>query len=227
MAVPKEGSKAQPEDEEEATESLLPRSNGLSSAASNAMEDLPQNNPRLPTSCSVPLFKREEDEVCTSDTELDTTKNGTNGAPMGLRLSQSYRSPHKVQFAEPVNPSTNLKSPSGKKKRWRTASETSTVSCTSVSSATSSTTTSLPGAPDGGFGWVVVAASFFVNMIADGVTFSFGVMFDEFQNEFDCSKAKVAGVVSVFHALPLLSGPAATWLCDRCPPFFALFLDPL
>jgi len=213
MAVPKEGSKAQPEDEEEATESLL--GNSLSLATSNAMEDLPQNNPRLPTSCSVPLFKREEDEVWTSDTELDTTKNGTNGAPMGLRLSQSYRSPHKVQFAEPVNPSTNLKSPSGKKKRWRTASETSTVSCTSVSSATSSTTTSLPGAPDGGFGWVVVAASFFVNMIADGVTFSFGVMFDEFQNEFDCSKAKVAGVVSVFHALPLLSGPAATWLCDR------------
>ena len=227
MAVPKEGSKAQPEDEEEATEILLPRSNGLGSATSNAMEDLPHNNPRLPTSCSVPLFKREEDEVWTSDTELDTTKNGTNGATMGLRLPQSYRSPHKVQFAEPVNPSTSLKSPSGRKKRWRTASETSTVSCTSVSSATSSTTTSLPGAPDGGFGWVVVAASFFVNMIADGVTFSFGVMFDEFQNEFDCSKAKVAGVVSVFHALPLLSGPAATWLCDRCPPFFALFLDPL
>ena len=76
MAVPKEGSKAQPEDEEEATESLL--GNSLSLATSNAMEDLPQNNPRLPTSCSVPLFKREEDEVWTSDTELDTTKNGTN-----------------------------------------------------------------------------------------------------------------------------------------------------
>jgi hypothetical protein len=34
----------------------------------------------------------------------------------------------------------------------------------------------------------VVAASFFVNMIADGVGFSFGVMFDEFERDFDSSK---------------------------------------
>ena len=38
-------------------------------------------------------------------------------------------------------------------------------------------------APDGGYGWIVVAASFLVNMIADGVTFSFGVMFEEFEQE--------------------------------------------
>ena len=224
MAVAKEGSDPQPEDKNEATGNgalLNGNRNGISSGCnSNAMENLSHNNPRLPTSCSVPLFNRagedDDDEVWTSDTELNTTtKAGTNGAATGLRLSQSYRSPHKVQFVEPANPTTTIKSPSGKKKRWRTASETSTVSCTSVSSASSSTNTSIPGAPDGGFGWVVVAASFFVNMIADGVTFSFGVMFDEFQNEFDCSKAKVAGVVSVFHALPLLSGPAATWLSDR------------
>lgn len=225
MAVALEGSDPQPEDEKEAAENgaLLNNQNGIrGSGNSNAMENLSHNNPRLPTSCSVPLFNRvgeDDDEVWTSDTELNTaTKNGTNGATPGLRLSQSYRSPHKVQFVEPANPTTTIKSLSGKKKRWRTVSETSTVSCTSVSSATSSTNTSIPGAPDGGFGWVVVAASFFVNMIADGVTFSFGVMFDEFQNEFDCSKAKVAGVVSVFHALPLLSGPAATWLSDRSLP---------
>ena len=224
MAIAKEGSEPHPEDETEASENgalLNDHSNGIiSSDTSNAtMDNLPHNNPRLPTSCSVPLFNRaggvEDDEAWTSDNELNTTKNGTNGAAPGLRLSQSYRSPHKVHFVEPANQTTTIKSPSGKKKRGRTASETSTVSCTSVSSASSSTNTSLPGAPDGGFGWIVVAASFFVNMIADGVTFSFGVMFDEFQNEFDCSKAKVAGVVSVFHALPLLSGPAATWLSDR------------
>ena len=66
-----------------------------------------------------------------------------------------------------------------------------------------------------GFGWVVVTASFFVNMIADGVTFSFGIMFEEFQAEFSSSAAETAGVVSVFHAVPLLTGPIATWLTDR------------
>jgi hypothetical protein len=45
-------------------------------------------------------------------------------------------------------------------------------------------------AQDGGYGWVVVAASFFVNMIADGVGFSFGVMFDEFERDFDSSKVR-------------------------------------
>ena len=69
--------------------------------------------------------------------------------------------------------------------------------------------------PDGGWGWVVVAASFLVNMIADGVTFSFGVLFVELQSEFAESKAVTAGVVSLFHAVPLLSGPIASALTDR------------
>ena len=38
---------------------------------------------------------------------------------------------------------------------------------------------------------MVVAASFLVNMIADGVTFSFGVMFDEFEGEFESTKVKI------------------------------------
>ena len=70
-------------------------------------------------------------------------------------------------------------------------------------------------AHDGGYGWVVVAAPFLVNMIADGVTFSFGVMFEEFETEFGSTKAETAGVVAVFHAVPLLTGPLATWLTDR------------
>ena len=62
----------------------------------------------------------------------------------------------------------------------------------------------------------MVAASFLVNMIADGVTFSFGVLFVELQAEFAPeSKAVTAGVVSLFHAVPLLSGPIASALTDR------------
>lgn len=69
--------------------------------------------------------------------------------------------------------------------------------------------------PDGGWGWVVVAASFMVNLIADGITFSFGVIFVEFLNYFGEGKAKTAWIGSLFMAMPLLSGPVASFLTDR------------
>ena len=82
-------------------------------------------------------------------------------------------------------------------------------------STTANTVVETYHAPDGGYGWVVVIASFLVNMIADGVTFSFGVLFDKLEEEFGESKAVTAGVVSLFHAVPLLSGPVASALTDR------------
>lgn len=69
--------------------------------------------------------------------------------------------------------------------------------------------------PDGGWGWVVVFASFFVNLIADGITFSFGVIYVEFLNYFNEGKAKTAWIGSLFMAMPLLSGPIASFLTDR------------
>lgn len=69
--------------------------------------------------------------------------------------------------------------------------------------------------PDGGWGWVVVAASFFVNLIADGITFSFGVIYVEFLNYFEEGKSKTAWIGSLFMAMPLLSGPIASFLTDR------------
>ncbi|KAK6643421.1 hypothetical protein RUM43_004926 [Polyplax serrata] len=70
-------------------------------------------------------------------------------------------------------------------------------------------------APDGGWGWVVVFSSFLVNMIADGVTFSFGVIYVEFLQYFGDSKSKTACIGSLFMAMPLLSGPIASILTDR------------
>ncbi|GAB1863642.1 Monocarboxylate transporter 12 [Camponotus japonicus] len=69
--------------------------------------------------------------------------------------------------------------------------------------------------PDGGWGWVVVAASFMVNLIADGITFSFGVIYVEFLNYFGGGKSKTAWIGSLFMAMPLLSGPVASFLTDR------------
>lgn len=91
---------------------------------------------------------------------------------------------------------------------------------TSTSSSSSSDSTdddefSEIQAPDGGWGWVVVFASFMINMIADGITFSFGIFNVEFLKYFGDSKGKTAWIGSIFMASPLLSGPIASYLTDR------------
>lgn len=57
--------------------------------------------------------------------------------------------------------------------------------------------------------------SFLINMIADGITFSFGVFNVEFLKYFGDSKGKTAWISSIFMAVPLLSGPIASYLTDR------------
>lgn len=69
--------------------------------------------------------------------------------------------------------------------------------------------------PDGGWGWVVVFASFLVNLIADGITFSFGVFYMHFLEYFGEGKGKTAWIGGIFMAMPLLSGPVASFLTDR------------
>ncbi|XP_050422604.1 monocarboxylate transporter 12-like [Adelges cooleyi] len=81
--------------------------------------------------------------------------------------------------------------------------------------SSSSSSEILNRAPDGGWGWVVVFAAFMVNLIADGVTFSFGVIFIEFEKYFDEGKSKTAWIGSLFMSVPLLSGPVASFLTDR------------
>ncbi|XP_059051574.1 monocarboxylate transporter 14-like [Achroia grisella] len=69
--------------------------------------------------------------------------------------------------------------------------------------------------PDGGWGWIVVLSSFIISMIADGISFSFGLLYIEFLDEFESSKSTTAWIGSLFIAVPLLSGPIMSALVDR------------
>ncbi|KAH9507596.1 hypothetical protein Btru_051540 [Bulinus truncatus] len=69
--------------------------------------------------------------------------------------------------------------------------------------------------PDGGWGWLVVIASFFCNMIVDGVCFSFGIVSPEFQKAFGANHEKVGWVGSSLAGCYLLVGPFVAALCGR------------
>ncbi|XP_026473866.1 monocarboxylate transporter 14 isoform X2 [Ctenocephalides felis] len=69
--------------------------------------------------------------------------------------------------------------------------------------------------PDGGWGWVIVAASFMSNMIVDGIVFCIGPIIEEIQISFGASKAKVALISSLLSGFYLMAGPFASGLANR------------
>lgn len=64
--------------------------------------------------------------------------------------------------------------------------------------------------PDGGWGWVIVFASFMTNVIVDGIIFSFGIFLMELATAFNETKAKTAWVGSLLAGCYLLIGPVAS-----------------
>ncbi|KAJ0177452.1 hypothetical protein K1T71_007461 [Dendrolimus kikuchii] len=72
-----------------------------------------------------------------------------------------------------------------------------------------------PQIPDGGWGWVVVAASFLVATVADGLAFSYGLVNDRFVLYFQSSEAKTSLIGSLFISVPLIAGPIMSALVDR------------
>ncbi|XP_063898642.1 monocarboxylate transporter 14 [Helicoverpa armigera] len=73
----------------------------------------------------------------------------------------------------------------------------------------------VPQIPDGGWGWVVVAASFLIATVADGLAFSYGLMHDKFVIFFETSEAKTSLIGSLFISVPLIAGPIMSALVDR------------
>ncbi|EDW46648.1 uncharacterized protein LOC6607881 [Drosophila sechellia] len=79
----------------------------------------------------------------------------------------------------------------------------------------SSTEKKTPKMPDGGYGWVVVFASLVVSLIADGLSFSFGLINVELLDYFGESTSKTAWISSLFFSVPLLMGPIWSNLVDK------------
>ncbi|PAA66869.1 hypothetical protein BOX15_Mlig013653g1 [Macrostomum lignano] len=68
---------------------------------------------------------------------------------------------------------------------------------------------------DGGYGWVVTFSAFMVGVILDGISFSFGLFYNEFLEYFQESKAKTAWIGSVYNGMYMFIGPFVSFLCDR------------
>ncbi|CAH0720127.1 unnamed protein product, partial [Brenthis ino] len=69
--------------------------------------------------------------------------------------------------------------------------------------------------PDGGWGWVVVAASFMCNFVVDGIIFSGGMLLTPIQKEFNASSGQVAPVNSLLAGFYLLAGPFVSALANK------------
>ncbi|KAJ8911075.1 hypothetical protein NQ315_015247, partial [Exocentrus adspersus] len=73
----------------------------------------------------------------------------------------------------------------------------------------------LPPPPDGGYGWVVVFASFMCNMIVDGIAYTFGVFLSEMVEYYHETKGKTAWVGSLLSGMYLSAGPLVSALTNK------------
>ncbi|KAM7349311.1 monocarboxylate transporter 1 [Cochliomyia hominivorax] len=72
-----------------------------------------------------------------------------------------------------------------------------------------------PIPPDGGWGWMVVFGSFMIHIITDGMTYSFGLFYDEFLTYFNEGKGYTAWIVSIMVGVTFASGPISSSFVNR------------
>ncbi|XP_066259708.1 monocarboxylate transporter 14-like [Euwallacea similis] len=72
-----------------------------------------------------------------------------------------------------------------------------------------------PKIPDGGWGWLVVFSSLFINLVSDGVGSTFGILNIKFLEEFETTNSATSFIGSLFLSVPLLAGPFGSALVDR------------
>lgn len=69
--------------------------------------------------------------------------------------------------------------------------------------------------PDGGWGWVVVFASFMCNVVVDGIIFSYCMFLSEIADEFGVTKSQAALVGSMMSGFYLFVGPFASAITNK------------
>ncbi|KAK9880173.1 hypothetical protein WA026_010046 [Henosepilachna vigintioctopunctata] len=73
----------------------------------------------------------------------------------------------------------------------------------------------LPQPPDGGYGWVIVFASFMCNMILDGIAYTFGIFLSDIMDYYGETKGKTAWVGSLLSGIYLACGPLVSALTNK------------
>lgn len=94
------------------------------------------------------------------------------------------------------------------RRKQRHASGESTMSTDSVSHY-------IPTPPDGGYGWIIVFASFMNHVIVDGIAFTFGIFYGEFLQYFEVGKGETALVGALLSGFYLLTAPVAGSLVNK------------
>ncbi|XP_052216344.1 monocarboxylate transporter 12-like isoform X2 [Dreissena polymorpha] len=69
--------------------------------------------------------------------------------------------------------------------------------------------------PDGGWGWVIVASALVMNLLVDGVKYSFGILLMELVRVFGRSKGETSLIMSIQVGAMLLSGPLTSAFVNR------------
>ncbi len=78
----------------------------------------------------------------------------------------------------------------------------------------------LPPPPDGGWGWVIAASSFILNLVLDGIAYTFGVLLEPLVKSFDSNRSMISWVGSLLCGVYLMSGPIVGGLVNKfgCRP---------